>query len=114
MLGLVTGLLNFVPYVGFFVSAALAVTVSILATGDLRQPGFVVLLFGGLQLIENIVFQPWITGRNVEMHPVLVLLSILIGERLGGVVGMAFAVPVAAVLKVAAVETTLGLRRYRL
>lgn len=114
VLGLVTGLLNFVPYVGFFVSAALAVTVSILATGDLRQPGFVVLLFGGLQLIENIVFQPWITGRNVEMHPVLVLLSILIGERLGGVVGMAFAVPVAAVLKVAAVETTLGLRRYRL
>ena len=114
VLGLVTGLANFVPYVGFVVSAGLAVLVSVVTTGDTGQVGGVVLLFGALQLVENVVFQPWITGKNVSMHPVVVLLAILVGGRIGGVMGMALAVPVAAVLKVLFLETAIGLRRYHL
>jgi predicted PurR-regulated permease PerM len=48
------------------------------------------------------------------MHPVMVLLAILVGGRLAGVLGMALAVPAAAVLKVVVVETALNLRRYHL
>ena len=114
VLGLVTGLANFVPYVGFVVSAGLAVVVSVVTTGGTGQIGGVVLLFGVLQLVENVVFQPWITGKNVSMHPVVVLLAILVGGRIGGVMGMALAVPVAAVLKVLFLETAIGLRRYHL
>ena len=114
VLGLITGLANFVPYVGFVVSASLSVAVSIVTTGGMGQVVPVVLLYGVLQTIENVVFQPWITGRNVSMHPVLVLLAILVGGRLAGVLGMALGVPVAAILKVLFLETALGLRRYHL
>lgn len=114
VLGLLTGLANFVPYVGFAVSAVLAVLVAVVTSGDTHQALWVVVLFGVLQTVENIVFQPWITGRNVSMHPVLVLLAILVGGRVAGVLGMALAVPVAAILKVLVVETALNLRRYHL
>lgn len=114
VLGLFTGLANFVPYVGFFVSAGLSIVVSIITTGGMDQVIPVVLLYIVLQSIENIVFQPWITGKNVSMHPVLVLLAILVGGRVAGVPGMALGVPVAAVLKVLFLETAIGLRRYHL
>ena len=114
VLGLVTGLANFVPYVGFVVSAALCVVVSIVTTGGTSQVAAVLILFAVLQTIENVVFQPWITGKNVSMHPVMVLLAILVGGRVAGVMGMALGVPVAAVLKVVFLETVVGLRRYHL
>lgn len=114
VLGLVTGLANFVPYVGFVVSAALCVVVSIVTTGGTSQVAAVLVLFVVLQTIENVVFQPWITGKNVSMHPVMVLLAILVGGRVAGVMGMALGVPVAAVLKVVFLETVVGLRRYHL
>lgn len=114
VLGIVTGLANFVPYVGFVVSAALTVVVSIVTTGGMDQVVPIVILYVVLQTIENVVFQPWITGKNVSMHPVLVLLAILIGGRVGGVLGMALGVPAAAILKVVFVETAVSLRRYHL
>ena len=114
VLGLVTGLANFVPYVGFVVSAGLTILVSVVTTGGTDQVASVVILYVVLQTIENVVFQPWITGKNVSMHPVLVLLAILIGGRIGGVMGMALGVPTAAVLKVLFLETAIGLRRYHL
>ncbi len=114
VLGLVTGLANFVPYVGFVVSATLCVVVSIVTTGGTSQVAAVLILFVVLQTTENVVFQPWITGRNVSMHPVMVLLAILIGGRVAGIMGMALGVPTAAVLKVVFLETVVGLRRYHL
>ena len=114
VLGLFTGLANFVPYVGFVVSGGLCVLVSIVTTGGTDQVAAVVVLFGVLQTIENVVFQPWITGKNVSMHPVVVLLAILVGGRVAGVLGMALGVPAAAVLKVVFFETVVGLRRYHL
>lgn len=114
VLGLVTGLANFVPYVGFVVSATLCVAVSIVTTEGTSQVASILILFVVLQTIENVVFQPWITGRNVSMHPVMVLLAILVGGRVAGVMGMALGVPVAAVLKVVFLETVIGLRRYHL
>ena len=114
VLGIVTGLANFVPYVGFVVSAALTVIVSIVTTEGTDQVVSIALLYVVLQTIENVVFQPWITGKNVAMHPVLVLLAILVGGRIGGVLGMALGVPAAAILKVVFVETAVSLRRYHL
>ncbi len=114
VLGLVTGVANLVPYVGFAVSAVLALTVSVVTTGEFNQAAGVVVVFVVLQTIENVVFQPLITGRTVSMDPALVLLAILVGGRVGGMMGMALGVPAAAILKVVAVETATGLRRYHL
>lgn len=114
VLGVLTGLANFVPYVGLVVSALAAIAVSVLTTGQVEQAISVLIVFAVVQTLENVVLQPWITGRNVAMAPVLVLFAILVGGRLGGIVAMALAVPVAAILKVLVVETVTNLRRYHL
>ena len=114
VLGLVTGIANLVPYVGFAVSAGLALMVSVVTTGEFNQAAGVVAVYVVLQSVENVVFQPWITGKTVSMDPALVLLAILVGGRVGGMMGMALGVPAAAILKVVAVETATGLRRYHL
>ena len=114
VLGAVTGLANFVPYLGFVVSASLSIAVSVVTTGGFDQALWVAAAYIVLQSTENVVFQPWITGRNVSMHPALVLLAILVGGRLWGVLGMTLAVPAAAIVKVLLVETVVNLRRYHL
>ena len=114
VLGVVTGLANFVPYVGFVVSAGLSVVVTVVTTESTGLVVPVLVLYAVVQTVENVVFQPLITGRNVSMHPVLVLLAILVGGRVAGVFGMALAVPTAAILKVFFVETAVSLRRYHL
>lgn len=112
VLGIITGLANFVPYVGFVVSAALALAVSVLTSDGFTQATGVIVLFGLLQTVENAVLQPWITGQNVSLHPALVLGAILVGGQVGGVLGMTLAVPFAAVIKVIVVETVVNLRRF--
>ena len=114
MLGLFTGVANFIPYVGFIISAGLTLAISILTTGGMAQVPGIVILFAVVQTLENVVFQPWITARNVSLHPVTVLLAILLGGRFAGVLGMALAVPAMAVAKVIIVETAVTLRRFRL
>jgi predicted PurR-regulated permease PerM len=114
VLGIITGLANFVPYVGFVVSCALALAVSVLTSEGFGEASGVLGLFVVLQFVENAVLQPWITGRNVSLHPALVLGAILVGGKVAGVLGMTLAVPAAAVLKVMFLETAIGLRRYHL
>lgn len=114
VLGFFTGIANFIPYVGFIISAGLTIAVSILATGGIGQLLGIVVVFAVVQTLENVIFQPWITARNVSLHPVAVLLAILLGGRCAGVLGMALAVPTVAVVKVIIVETAVTLRRFRL
>jgi predicted PurR-regulated permease PerM len=114
VLGFLTGFLNFVPYVGFAISFMLTVAVSVFTTGGFDQVAAIAVVFAVAQGLENFALQPWITGRNVSLHPVTVLLAIFVGDRAFGVMGMALAVPAAAVLKVVVVETVVTLRRFRL
>ncbi len=114
VLGFFTGIANFIPYVGFIISAGLTLAVSVFATGGVGQLLGIVVVYAIVQTLENVVLQPLITARNVSLHPVSVLLAILIGGRLGGILGMALAVPAVAVLKVIIVETVITLRRFRL
>jgi len=113
VLGFLTGILNFVPYVGFAISFVLTIAVSVATTGGFGQFVSIAVVFMVAQGIENFALQPWITGRNVSLHPVTVLLAIFIGDRAFGVMGMVLAVPAAAVLKVVVAETVVTLRRFR-
>ena len=114
VLGIFTGVANFIPYVGFVISAGLTLVVSFVTTEGASQVLGIVVVFAVVQTFENVVLQPTITARNVSLHPVTVLLAILLGGRLAGVLGMALAVPTYAIAKVVVVETAVNLRRYRL
>jgi predicted PurR-regulated permease PerM len=62
----------------------------------------VAMVFLGANLIDNTILQPQIYSKSVKAHPVEIFLVIIIGGRVGGVVGMIFAIPFYTVVKVIA------------
>jgi len=98
VIGILTGLGNLVPYVGPVVGFGSLIVVC-LAEGSVRH-----LVIGGIILlivmfIDGNIINPRMLSSNVEVHPVLVIVALLAGGRVGGIVGMLVAVPVAALIK---------------
>ncbi|TXS57784.1 AI-2E family transporter [Streptomyces sp. t39] len=85
----------YIPYLGAFLSGAVAVLVA------LADRGFVIALWVlgvvlAVQVLEGHVLQPMIQSRTVQMHPAVVMLTITAGAGLAGILGMLLAVPVTA------------------
>jgi predicted PurR-regulated permease PerM len=87
---------QFIPFFGPFLSWAPPVVAAILTQPDALIPIIVVMAVGWF-VTMNIV-QPRVMASSVGIHPVVVLVSVLIGLRLQGVIGAVFAIPVAAVI----------------
>ena len=96
--GLLAILAEMVPVVGPLIGAVPAVFI---AYSQSPQSAFYVALFYLVfyQFDAN-VLMPRIIGRKIDLHPVILILSLLIGAKLYGILGMLFAVPVAAVYRV--------------
>lgn len=114
VIGPVAGLANMIPYVGPIAGGLLAIIASVITTGGFDTVPGIVITFALIQLLDNSLLQPLILARNVELHPMLILLAILIGGKLFGVVGLLLAVPFTAIVKVIVVETFINLRRYHI
>ena len=98
VLGVLAGVLEFIPLVGPLLLATVASIV-----GALHSP--ILLLWtigflGILRLVEDYVIYPRLIRRGIHLHPLAVILSILIGAELAGVAGMFLAVPSAAIVSV--------------
>ncbi|MDZ4835645.1 MAG: AI-2E family transporter [Candidatus Melainabacteria bacterium] len=93
LLGALSGLLNLVPFVGSMITAVLSLVVAFNQSPELA--GAVFLLFAAEQWAESNVIVPNLLGKQVELHPLIVLFSILIGASLIGVAGALIAVPLA-------------------
>jgi predicted PurR-regulated permease PerM len=99
VLGLIAGMLEFVPLVGPLVVALLAAALALLHSGF--GMAFVVLLFlGVLRIIEDYVIYPRLIGQGIHLHPLAVILAILAGAEIAGVAGIFLAIPVIAILTV--------------
>lgn len=97
LLGLLTGLLNIVPYFG-----PIAVGVPIVALALTRSPVTALWAVGLLvaaNQVESVLLQPRVMSRSSGLHPLAVIAAVLAGAELGGLVGMLVAVPVASVLR---------------
>jgi predicted PurR-regulated permease PerM len=93
VLALIAGILEIIPYIGPIVSAIIAVSISFLhdpVTGLL-----VLALFVLVQQLEGYVLTPLVMKRAVGLNPVVVILALMIGAKLGGVLGIIIAVPIA-------------------
>jgi len=98
VLGLVAGMLEFIPLLGPVVVAVLAGTV---AGFDSATKVLAVLVFlGVLRIVQDYVLYPRIIGSGIHLHPLAVILAILAGHELAGVAGIFLAIPVIAVLTV--------------
>lgn len=113
IIGTVAGLANMIPFLGPIIGAALAVVVAALTTGTFAKTIPILVSFALIQLIDNVGSQPLLLSRNVELHPVAILIVLLVAGELFGVLGLFLAVPAAAVLKVLAQEFITTFRLYR-
>jgi predicted PurR-regulated permease PerM len=101
-LGLIVGILDLIPLAGATIAAIIVGTVAFLHT---IVAGIVVIVFFLVyQQIENHVLQPVVYGRTVQLSPLAVLVSVLIGAELAGVLGALAAIPVAGSLQVVLVD----------
>jgi predicted PurR-regulated permease PerM len=99
-IGVVAGLVSFVPYLGFIIGIGLAsLTVALEPDPLLRLLG-VIATFSIAQAIEGSFLTPKLVGDRIGLHPVLVIFSIAAGGQLFGFFGVLLALPAAAVLSV--------------
>ena len=97
-LGLVVGILDLIPLAGATIAAIIVGAVAFLHS---VPAGIVVVVFFIVyQQVENHVLQPVVYGRTVQLSPLAVLISVLIGAELAGVLGALAAIPVAGSLQV--------------
>lgn len=110
-IGFFAGTLNVIPYVGPIIGAILGLIFTTLASLEL---GFssellyvltkVTVVFGVVQLVDNIVFQPLIYSSSVKAHPLEIFLVILMAGTLAGPLGMIAAIPVYTIFRAIAQE----------
>jgi predicted PurR-regulated permease PerM len=109
IVGLLSGFLSFIPYVGTIFGFIASVGVAFGQSGDLLWVGLVAGIFVIGQAIEGNVLTPLLVGDRVGLHPVWVIFALLAGAFLFGFVGLLVAVPVTAAI---GVLTRFALRRY--
>jgi len=101
LVGMLAGLLAFIPYVGALVGGVLSIGIAIFAFWDTPVWIFVTAgIFAFGQFVEGNVLTPKLVGKSVGLHPVLLILALAVFGKLFGFAGMLVAVPVAATLGV--------------
>ena len=102
LIGMVAGLISFIPYLGATTGIVLAVVAALVqAQGlDTRLLVLVGVVFTVGQLLESYVLTPRIVGDKIGLHPVAVIFAVMAGGQLFGFLGMLIALPAAAVINV--------------
>lgn len=114
MIGLISAVLNVIPYVGPIIGALIGFAIAAISPiygvtlgSVLMQMSIVFLIF---QLLDNVILQPYIYASSVRAHPLEIFLVILMAGYLAGIMGMLFAIPAYTVLRVFAKEFFSNLR----
>lgn len=100
LIGIIAGLLTFVPYLGPASGIILGVIAALVQYGDWQHIAGVLVVFGVGQVIESYWLTPKMVGDRIGLHPVAVIFAVLAGGQLFGFLGMLLALPVAAVANV--------------
>ncbi|MBB5014605.1 AI-2E family transporter [Rehaibacterium terrae] len=100
LIGMLAGLVSFVPYLGAFIGVAAGLVAALVQHGDLLHVVLVLVVFGVGQALESFLLTPWLVGDRIGLHPVAVIFAIMAGGQLFGFLGVLLALPVAAVAMV--------------
>ena len=110
VLGFISGVLNVIPYIGPIVAMLIGCVIGIATTfNTITGPLIIPLLeisvvYLVVNLIDNILFQPYIYSSSIKAHPLEIFFVILIAGSLGGILGMIIAIPAYMVIRVFAKE----------
>lgn len=103
ILGLIVGATNVIPYFGPIIGAVPAVIIA--ATSSVKLVIITVVIVFGLQFLEGNILSPFIVGKSLHMHPLIIMIALTAGGEIGGILGLILAVPVLVVVKVAIIHT---------
>lgn len=109
VIGLLIGVLAFIPYVGFAVGFVLAMLLALTQFSDQHYVLYVAALFVVGVIVEGNFLTPKLVGDRVQLHPVWVVFALLSFGTLFGLLGVLIAVPMAAII---GVLVRFGLSRY--
>ncbi|MGY6558042.1 MAG: AI-2E family transporter [Nitritalea sp.] len=111
---------NLIPYAGPVLGATFGLLVGV-STMNFAESGEFVLyiariliVFGLVQLIDNVLLQPLIFSKSVKAHPLEIFVIIFVGAKVAGILGMIFAIPVYTIFRVSIIEFYKGYRAYRI
>jgi predicted PurR-regulated permease PerM len=104
LVGIFAGLTNMIPYVGPFAGAIMAVFVVLMSGGSGNLVMMVIVAFLIIQLLDNVLIQPLVVAKSVNLHPLVIIFAVIIGGQFFGILGMLLAVPATGILKVFAIE----------
>lgn len=103
-LGILTGLANVIPYMGPVIACSVSCLIALMQFNSFDAVLNVVLLYVFIKLIDDLFIQPLMIGKSVKLHPMLLVITIIVGENLFGIGGMILGVPV-----VTAAQKTVGI-----
>lgn len=98
LIGIITGLLNIIPYAGFIIGFTLSL-IMVFSEFSYFTLFSVIIIFALLQILEGFYLSPKIVGNRVGLSPLTTILAIIIGGNLLGLWGILLAIPVAGILK---------------
>ncbi len=99
--GIITGLLVFIPYIGFGLGLLLALIAALLQFDMLQGLIAVAVVYGLGQVLESFILTPRLVGERIGLHPLVVIFALLAFGQLFGFVGVLLALPASAILSVA-------------
>lgn len=97
LIGMLAGIVSFVPYLGLVVGILIAGLAAVLQFQGYSELPWVILVFVVGQLLEGSVLTPRLVGERIGLHPVAVIFAVMAGGQLYGFFGILLALPVAAV-----------------
>ncbi len=111
IIGLFSGFINIIPYLGPIIGASFGLIVSMVVYLQTDTPPPLMIFFGAIiilyiivQLLDNILFQPMIFSTSVKAHPLEIFLVIIMAGYIAGMPGMFLAIPIFTIIRVIAKE----------
>ncbi len=101
MFGFLAFLLNFIPSIGSVIATILPLPVALIDPSlGIVSKILVLVIPGGIQFVIGNLLQPKLMGESLDLHPIVVLLSLIFFGTIWGIIGMFLAVPITAVVKI--------------
>ncbi len=100
LVGMLAGLVGFVPYLGAIVGIGSACIAAMVQFHDVMQLIPIAVVFGIGQAMEGMWLTPWLVGDKIGLHPVSVIFAVMAGGQLFGFLGVLLALPIASIIMV--------------
>jgi predicted PurR-regulated permease PerM len=100
LLGIITGILNLIPYIGILIAGIVTILSSLTATPELTVILGVIAVNVIVQIIDNNILVPMVINSKVEINAFVSIVGIIVGGSISGIAGMFLAIPVLAILKI--------------